>query len=170
MTTFDEFWRLENCEKIDNQDAFYKRLEDADHLDSVLYVHSRLGRESSDHVTRIVGVEFKRVSFSKTTIRNLIFRNCTFDRCQFIGSKLNNCEFHNCKFIMTNTHKISIASTYIDPHSFRKCLDKKRHQNIGVHLYQSLLQNSRDLEQIEFERGAIFVSSMEKISRILRNF
>ncbi len=105
---------------------------------------------------RIRDTTFERVSFSKTCISGFSFRNCTFDRCLFIGASIEDCEFHNCHFILTNTHKLSICRTYIDPMSFRRCLISRKHQNIGVHLYQMLLSNSRGTEQIEFERDAQF--------------
>ena len=74
-----------------------------------------------------------------------------------MSSQINDCEFHDCKFILTNTYKIAISDTYLDPMSFTQCLVYKKHQNIGVHLYQALLRNSRRVEQIEFERDAHFL-------------
>jgi len=35
-------------------------------------------------------------------------------------------------------------------------LNRRKYQNIGVHLYQKLMSNSRDVDQIEFERDAQF--------------
>ena len=100
---------------------------------------------------------FEFVSFSKTHIHGIIFRNCTFRHCLFIGAFVDGCEFHKCEFVSVNTHKIKIERTYIDPRSFEKCLDRRRHQNIGAHLYHALLKNSRDEDQIEFQRSAQFL-------------
>ena len=157
MLEVDPFWRLKNATVINSQKEFYDHLDRSDHLKSAVYSPDELSRRSADWTERIEGKRFEGVSFSKTRIRGIIFRNCIFVKCQFIASDIEKCEFHGCKFIETNTHKISIRHTYLDPLSFEKCLDRKKHQNLGVHLYQVLMNNCRDEEQIEFERDAQFL-------------
>ena len=156
MTESDIFWRLSDVEDINSQHDLYNRLSKCDHLEDVIYIPDKLNVEVVERKKRIEKKNFQRVSFSKTIISDIIFRNCIFEHCQFIGSTIKNCEFHSCKFVSTNTYKISILETYIDPLSFKRCLDQRIHQNIGVHLYQVLLKNSRDKDQIEFERDAQF--------------
>lgn len=157
MTKSDRFWRLEGANKIATQSDFFDHLKKSDHLKNALYEPNELTQTDPLRTERITGKIFESVSFSKTVIDSIIFRDCEFRDCQFIGATLRSCEFHGCRFVNTNTHKISIERTYIDPRSFGKCLDRNKHQNIGVHLYQVLLNNSRDEEQIEFERDAQFL-------------
>lgn len=151
------FWKLEGASEIETQAAFFDHLEKSDHLKLSIYKPQQLTREVQSRTQKIQNKKFEHVSFSKTKISAIIFSNCQFKNCQFIGSEIENCEFHNCKFINTNTHKITIRRTYVVPSSFKKCLNRRKHQNIGVHLYQTLLNNSRDEEQVEFERDARFM-------------
>ncbi|MDE0532513.1 MAG: ion channel [Albidovulum sp.] len=157
MTTTEKFWHLNDCCKIKSQENLLEMLKTSKHLIDALYMPNDLKRTDGPQQTRIRDKIFERVSFSKTHISGFIFRNCIFKNCLFIGTAIGNCEFHNCKFVLTNTHKIKISGTYIDPNSFNKCLDQSKHQNIGVHLYQILLDNSRGTRQIEFERDAQFL-------------
>lgn len=170
------FWSLEDVYKIESQSELYEHLKISDHLKDTIYLPGELTRENSKQTTRIKNKKFERVSFSKTSISGIIFRDCTFHECQFINATITNCEFHNCRFVSTNMHKSSILQTYIDPLSFSECLDEQKHQNIGVHLYQTLLKNSRDEDQIQFERDARFLflrwkrfQDAYQISRIWKN-
>lgn len=156
MSADDRFWSLDDANRIESQDKFYEKLDESDCLKDTIYFPEELKQENAKR-TRIKNKTFKRMSFSKTHISGIIFQHCIFDQCLFIGATITNCEFHNCRFVSTNTHKIAISRTYINPQNFRKCLDKKKHQNIGVHLYQVLLKNSRDEDQVEFERDAQFL-------------
>ena len=105
----------------------------------------------------IANKKFKFVSFSRTEISDISFRNCIFEKCLFINSSIVNCEFQNCRFITTNTLKIAFSGTRINPRSFSDCLKKRKHQNIGVALFQALLDNSRDMHQSEYAREAHFL-------------
>ena len=155
MAARDEFWRLDGAAPVNSPDAFFAALGASSRAADMEYRPDTL-TPLPGVSPRIQGKTFVRVSFSKTRISGIDFRDCVFERCLFIGSTIANCEFHNCKFVTVNTHKISIAQTYIDPRSFDNCLDRRKHQNIGAHLYQMLLRNSREQEQIEFERDAQF--------------
>ena len=157
MKEKDIIWKLNHVRNFLAQGDLYIYLNKSDHLKDAEYLPSEFKQQNCQKVTKIQNKIFERVSFSKTNISKIIFRNCKFDHCLFIGSELNNCEFHNCEFVLTNTYKILIFNTYIDPKSFKQCLNEKKHQNIGVHLYQVLLNNSRSTHQIEFERAAHFL-------------
>lgn len=157
MTIDDEFWHLNGGKSITSQEEFHALLRVSRHITNASYMPTVMNRTEDPKECRIRDVRFERVSFAKTRISGFSFRNCTFDRCLFIGAAIVDCDFHNCKFVLTNTHKLSISGTYIDPTSFRRCLNPGKHQNIGVHLYQMLLSNSRGAEQIEFERDAQFL-------------
>ena len=157
MAESDAFWRLDDATEMDSQDSFYEHLKRSDHLKFTIFTPDMLTRSDPNFPQKIEGKTFEKVSFSKTKVIGLIFTNCVFRECQFIGATLEGCEFHRCQFVKTNTYKISIVATYLDPLSFSSCLHWRKHQNIGVHLYQALMNNSRDEEQIEFERDAQFL-------------
>ena len=157
MSEDDRFWSLDGANRMGFQHELYGHLEESDHLKNTIYVPAELKQEKIGQTTRIEKKKFECVSFSKTLISGIIFRDCIFDQCQFVNATISDCEFHDCRFVSTNTHKISILRTYIDPLSFSKCLDRQKYQNIGVYLYQVLLKNSRDEDQIEFERDAQFL-------------
>ena len=156
MSRDDILWKLDDAIEIESQDELYTHLEKSGQLKDLIYLPEELERESFEHITTIGEKIFERVSFTRTHISGITFQNCTFLQCLFIGTKITNCEFHNCRFISTNTHKILISQTYINPQSFSECLDEKKHQNIGIHLYRVLLKNYRDENQIEFARDAQF--------------
>ncbi len=163
-----DFWKIEGSE-IDSEEKFYELLsrlpKDQDRMiENLIYKPSKL--TWSEGVRTIKHVTFSRVSFSRTKIRGVRFYECSFEKCLFVGATFDACNFQRCKFSSTNTHMIKIKDTYIDPKSFADCLDKKRHQNIGVHLYQKLLKNSRDEDQIEFQRDAQFLFLRWKRYRI----
>ena len=153
----DILWSLADAREFSSQDDLYAHLDVSDHLKDAIYTPSELTHRPDQSKTQLQNKQFDRVSFSKTVISGISFRNCTFDHCLFIGSQIRDCEFHQCRFILTNTYKITISRTYLDPSSFSRCLSRTKHQNIGVHLYQVLLSNSRNCEQIEFERDAHFL-------------
>ena len=155
MSDNDSFFYLDGLEELTDQKALYCHLDESPRISGMLYRPKRLRPNKEEG--RIQGKEFFRISFSKTKVDGIVFRNCKFENCLFIGSEITNCEFHECRFVNTNTHKILINKTYIDPECFDESLDRKLHQNIGVHLYQMLLRNSRDMEQVEFQRDAHFL-------------
>jgi len=157
MDVWENFWQLPSPSVLKSQNDFYDHLKRSNHLKNAIYEPDDLTKQAAGRTQRIENVSFEKVSFSKTSIRGVIFRSCEFINCQLIATQLKDCEFHDCRFIRTNTHKISLSNTYLDPLSFKKCLDRRKHQNIGVHLFQTLMNNSRDAEQIEFERDAQFL-------------
>ena len=128
-------------------------------VENILYYPDELsGSQSKFRLdnTKVIGITFKNVSFTRTYIHSIIFRDCKFKECLFINSWFERCEFHNCEFIDTNPHKIDFKGVYIDPNSFTNCLNATTDQNIGTHLYQRLMRNA-DLEnQRDFARQASF--------------
>ena len=156
MTDKDPFWNLVDLKEISTQEEFFEELKKSDTLMGLWYIQQVLECEEGRR-TEIRNKKFVGCRFSHTQIIGITFRNCVFESCLFIGATFRDCSIHRCSFRSTNTHKISIEETYINPLSFDDCLDKDRHQNIGTHLYQELLKNSRDEDQIHFERDARFL-------------
>ena len=153
----DPFWKQDDNAKVLDQEAFYKKLDKRGHLKKISYMPDTLRPRVKGRKEPIINKRFEFVSFSWTEISDISFRNCIFEHCQFINSNIVNCEFQNCRFISTNTLKIAFSRTRINPRSFAKCLDKRKHQNIGVHLFQRLLDNSRAMHQSEYAREAHFL-------------
>lgn len=156
MTTKKDFWKIHDARQIESQEEFFEQLKESDRITKIAYMHNIMRGTDKLEYRRIKGKKFKRVSFSHTHISDINFQDCVFEDCLFIGTTIHSCEFHKCKFVRTNTYKISISDTYVDPRSFSKCLKPSEHGNIGVHLYQVILRNSREIKQIEFEPTAQF--------------
>ncbi len=111
--------------------------------------------EASTIATKAEGIEFENVSFARVKMTGLVFSNCIFKNCRFHFAKFESCQFHKCKFVSTNMHKISIKNSYIEPDSFLEAIpDKIEYANIGIHLFQTLMRNSRDEDQPERESRA----------------
>jgi hypothetical protein len=105
--------------------------------------------------TKLKEVTFCNVSLSKTKFERVTFTKCTFTDCLFIGCEFNDVEFHRCSFVNCNLYKAEFINCYIDPTTI--VLDeayKKTHANIGVGLFQRILDNSSDQHQPDFTRNA----------------
>ena len=153
----DNFFKLKEPYDTDkNIIAFAKRIKDNDLIENVAYLPDEISGFDKTLPRDITGKTFKNVSFTRTVISNINFQNCVFEECLFIGSLIKDCEFHDCKFRNTNTYKINFDSVYVDPESFNRCLNRSYHQNIGVHLYQRLMRNSRNDNQAKFVRSATY--------------
>ncbi|MBP4136741.1 pentapeptide repeat-containing protein [Flavobacterium geliluteum] len=137
---------------IKTQIEFDDLLKISKSLINILYEPANLAPNSEHPKLKIKDTSFQNVSFSKTKLDEVIFINCKFEDCLFIGCEIVNCEFHNCNFINSNTHKILIRNTYVNPESFSNCIKKIDNANIGVHLFQQLLNNSNDAGQSKFSR------------------
>ncbi|MBR1218201.1 pentapeptide repeat-containing protein [Bradyrhizobium sp. U87765 SZCCT0131] len=142
--------------EIGDQDAFFKLAGEEKRIQSKLYRPSHLKSPQTPQRWIVRDRQFIEFSFSKTLIEEIEFNKCTFIDCLFIGSVFKNCRFSECTFISCNTYRVEFADVYLDPRSFSKCLDEERHQNIGVHLYQELLNNSRRQSQPDFAHYALF--------------
>jgi len=156
------FFRLKgDVVEIASQDEFLEHLKKSNHLKNALYRPDTLiwAPQSSEAPRRykIDGVTFENVSFSKTEIKNFAFQKCVFRDCLFIGCIWDDLEFHACEFKHCNMYKITIDNTYINPNAFDKCLDHRKHTNIGVHLFQQLLRNFSEAEQPLFLNESKFL-------------
>ena len=105
---------------------------------------------------RVQDTKFRNFSFSHTHLSHIEFQNCDFEDCLFIGSLIEKCSFRNCSFSNCNFFRCDIENCFVNPKSFGNCVDQYIDPNIGVSLYQELLQNSRQLAQPEFAREAQF--------------
>lgn len=142
-------------DEIDTQELV-ARLSNDDDLKNFLYRPDILNKEGLGRHYKIKSKTFKNVSFSKTELNEVEFYDCTFKDCRFINSTLIECWFHDCEFINTNPYKISFRDCYIPPKTFKNSLDKNKHQNIGIHLHQTLMRNARMMDQPEHEAEAHF--------------
>lgn len=100
--------------------------------------------------------KFISVSFKNTKFKNVKFNNCQFINCLFIGVVIDSCEFVDCKFINTNTYKIKIRNSLIDPKQFLKNFELKKDSNIAVDLFQELYKNSKSEEQPAYSRESLY--------------
>lgn len=140
---------------VETEDEFYGLVSKSAHIIDVLYGPDLLEGKQQP-ITKIHNKTFENVSFSKTSLKNLVFNDCRFLGCLFIGTEFFDCEFHQCDFQNSNMYKSNFTNVYIDPIAFRRCLDKTKHQNIGVHLFQTLMKNGRLSDQPAFEATAKF--------------
>lgn len=137
LTEPEEFWRAVKGDEIkDIRDLLYR----PDRLESV----------EPPKKWRVRNKNFYNVSFAKTVILQVEFTNCKFVNCLFTGAIISECRFNNCQFELCNFYRAEIRGSFVDPRSFSKCLNPKKHANIGVGLYQELLHNSRQQAQPDF--------------------
>ncbi|WP_203415806.1 pentapeptide repeat-containing protein, partial [Escherichia coli] len=78
--------------KIETEGDFYKLLDQARHINNIMYMPNKLLSKT------IVSVTFENVSFSKTDLKDVTFKNCIFKNCLFISSIFDNVRFHSCSF------------------------------------------------------------------------
>ncbi|MCG7494586.1 ion channel [Thalassobius sp. Cn5-15] len=158
------FFRLsEPYNEVESSEDMFSILEgDQDTIENILFRPDKLSGTDSAYRKQVRDKKFVNVSFTRTVIKNIDFHNCTFQKCLFVSSTIEGCEFHDCAFIDTNPYKIEFKNVYIDPASFDGCLSKTSHQNIGVHLYQRLMNNSNDEHQPDFTIDATFKFNLWK--------
>lgn len=147
-----------NPSKVKKQSKLMKIILANDEISDVIYYPDEFQPDMTQRKIKIKSKTFRNVSFSKTSFKNLDFTLCHFEDCLFIGSKIMNCKFIKCTFKNVNTHEIQINNTYLNPQSFKNNFNRKDilKSNIAVHLFQQLLNNSRDDEQSEMARKANF--------------
>jgi len=149
----DQFFTLiEPYAELSEPKDFWRAVEGDDKKDirDLLYKPDRLESVEPPKKWRVRNKRFYNVSFARTVISQIEFTDCHFESCLFVGSVVSDCRFNNCHFVSCNFYRSEIRGCFIDPQSFSKCLDPKRHANIGVGLYQELLHNSRQQVQPEF--------------------
>ncbi len=127
-------------------------LRHADAIRDILYEPELLAPPRPKN--KLKGKKFTNVSFTKTELRGIVFTRCSFTDCLFIGTKFVSCEFHDCRFEHCNPYKASFLDTYINPEVFVGTLDPKKHSNIGVWLFQQLMENSVKRQEPEHAQSA----------------
>ena len=126
------------------------QLQSGAEVSDQVYAPSYLRSNYAPLPHRVENVTFRRVSFSQTQIENFEFTGCVFDQCLFTRTIFRNCRFRLCNFINTNFWRSEFDGCFADPSQFDQCLPIRRYENIGVHLFQQLLKNSRLQAQPDF--------------------
>jgi hypothetical protein len=152
----ENFFQLPGSPPDVDEQAFLALARAEGTIRSKIYRPNSLKSPNSPQHLRIRNCKFIEISFSKTVVEDIEFKDCTFTSCLFVGTVFKNCRFNDCVFLDCNTYRIEFVDVYLNPRSFSQCLDKKRHQNIGVHLYQELLNNSRRQSQPDFAQDSLF--------------
>jgi hypothetical protein len=169
----DNFFKLPGCPSDIDSAGFIELAKFGGNISSKIFRPALLKSPTSPQRWRIKDCQFSEVSFSKTLIEEIEFKDCTFTSCLFLGTIFKHCRFTDCTFIKCNTYRIEFTDVYISPRSFDRCLDRKLHQNIGVYLYQELLNNSRQQSQPDFAQDALFEFRrwlrFEQIYKLRRN-
>lgn len=77
------------------------------------------------------------------------FIRCEFYRCLFIGASFKDCQFIDCRFVETNTSKLRVYRTFLDPRDFDQNFDLIGDTNIAIGLYHALYKNASEEHQPE---------------------
>jgi len=125
-------------------------------IGAIVYEPDKLTSNFEPQHHRVKQVLFSNSIFSYTIIQRFDFDSCTFDRCLFIGTIFQDCRFRKCKFLNCNFFRSEFLSCFADPSQFDECLPRKGYENVGVHLFQELLRNSRLQVQPDFADEAQF--------------
>jgi len=104
--------------------------------------------------SRFTKRRFVNCSFKRTVISGIKFTNCSFEDCLFLGTQFIKCRFNDCTFRGCNPNDVGFEKCYIDPTVFEGTLDAENHGNIGVKLFQALLDNSKNTHQPSFAASA----------------
>lgn len=155
----DDFFRLNDpYEEIESADGFWGLVHSDDQIKIQNYLYRPDALVSKEHPKkwRVRNKRFLNFSFAKTHIDYIEFTDCQFENCLFTGANITNSRFNNCKFINCNFYRTEIQNCFIDPRSFEHCMDKTKYANIGVGLFQELLNNSRQQAQPAYSREAQF--------------
>lgn len=151
-----DFFKLNSDFKVvKTEDELIELLQYADSIKNILYEPETF--EPKRPQNRLSHKTFTNVSFSKTNFERIEFKKCKFVDCLFIGTRFVSCEFHDCQFDGCNPYKVSFEHTYIDPKVFENKLNPKKHSNIGVRLFQQLLENSVKCQQPEYAQTARYL-------------
>ncbi|CAN7423635.1 ion channel [Mesorhizobium caraganae] len=126
-------------------------------IENSQYSPDILSSPISPRVWRIRDKKFSNFSFSKTEISDIEFQNCQFEQCLFMGTIFSNCRFTDCFFTNCNVHRLELRNVYVTPKAFADCILSKQYANIGVHLFQELLRNSRQQAQPDHADAAQYM-------------
>lgn len=156
----DPFFKLkgQTGEFVDSR-SFFAALNDPTRttIQDSQYSPDELVSTAFPRLWRIRDKTFRNFSFAKTEIKELEFQNCTFEGCLFMGTIFSNCRFTDCRFISCNVHRFELRNVYVNPKAFSECIPNKNYANIGVHLFQELLRNSRMQAQPDYADVAQFM-------------
>ena len=153
----DYFYLNEPYTKYRSVDQLKNVLINSNDLRDVMFLPRTLTlKDLGEDLDLFTDKTFTNVSFSKTDISGVSFTRCTFIDCLFINTKIDDCEFHRCNFDGCNPFRIEINSTYIDPRVFEGMINKSKHANVGIHLFQQLYDNAVKTNQPNFARTAEF--------------
>lgn len=156
----DPFFQLKGeTDKFGDDLSFFDALKDLDQpiIENSQFSPEHLFSPIKPRVWRVKGKTFRNFSFSKTEIHDFEFQNCMFEDCLFLGTIFVNCRFTECEFIRCNVHRFELRSVHVNPRAFIKSIPAKKYANVGVHLFQELLRNSRMQSQPDFSDEAQFM-------------
>ena len=140
--------------RVDSLDEFF-RLERDDKWSEILFYPDKFGSIEREPLV-IEKKIFDKVSFKNTDIFNVKFIRCAFNECLFVGASIEDCEFIDCKFINTNTNKVRISQTLLDPLDFENNFDLVVDTNIAVDLFQAIYKNSVEQHQPEYALESLY--------------
>ncbi|MES0073609.1 ion channel [Mesorhizobium sp. M0058] len=156
----DAFFQLKGKTAVfKDSEALFARLADPN-LSTVAnswYEPDLLQSPIAPRIWRIRDKHFSNFSLSKTDVKDIEFKNCAFKDCLFIGSTFTNCRFTDCTFTNCNVHRFELRDVFVHPKTFAKCIPSKKYANIGVHLFQELLRNSRMQAQPDYADEAQYM-------------
>lgn len=154
---------------------------------ALIYYPETLSKTSTKQYLKIKQKKFCDCSFKNTRFDNVYFENCEFNSCLFMSTTFCNCKFISCHFTNVNTLNIKFIDTYVDPRSFisaipsnsfiqrLKIYTKKKQNdainnfsNIGVQLFQALLDDCKERSQLFFSLEAEY--QFRRWDRILHEY
>lgn len=130
----DEFFKITApFSRIETEYDFFKLLNQARHIRSIMYVPNEMRAKKIDSIT------FENVSFAKTNFEDITFSNCKFNNCLFIYSIFGNVRFHNCNFQNCNFFRAKFQSScYAKPGQFKDAIKDGKYANVAVGLFDEL--------------------------------
>lgn len=135
--------------KIETEGDFYKLLDQARHINNIMYMPNKLLSKT------IVSVTFENVSFSKTDLKDVTFKNCIFKNCLFISSIFDNVRFHSCSFNCCNFFRAKFNnSSYAKPGQFKNAICDDKYANIAVGLFEQLRLLYKEESQKKYKAEA----------------
>lgn len=156
----DEFFTLKGeTSVIEDAQSFFALMDDPTRVEIAngLYRPELLVSPQAPKMWRVRDKQFLNFSLAKTEIRDIEFQNCTFNECLFMGSTFSNCRFTDCTFTRCNVHRFELRNVFVHPRVFANCIPSKKYANIGVHLFQELLRNSRMQAQPDYSDEAQYL-------------
>ena len=152
----DNLFKLPEVTKKIDQAGLVNLMSPGAQVSELLYDPEKLESNFAPWRHRVEQVSFSKVSFFETVIERFEFDGCTFNRCLFIGTIFRDCRFRKSRFLDCNFYRCEFIECFADPKQFDGCLPRKGYANVGVHLFQELLRNSRQQVQPDFADEAQF--------------